>query len=112
MVQDRIRHAAARVLAPVAAFVAVLSPLGQAGAVRAQSPIAEVICDSPDRMRERLERRIGASPQAAGLRGPDELVELWTDARGDWTMVITYAEGRSCIVAMGEDWQSYHKDPA
>ena len=57
MVQDRIRHAAARVLAPVAAFVAVLSPLGQAGAVRAQSPIAEVICDSPDRMRERLERR-------------------------------------------------------
>ncbi|MAC82204.1 MAG: hypothetical protein CML66_29610 [Rhodobacteraceae bacterium] len=69
------------------------------------SPLAEVICDSTDRMRDRLEHQFGTRRQAMGLRGPEEVMEVWTDARGDWTMVVTYATGTSCIVAMGEDWQ-------
>ncbi|MCA0922423.1 hypothetical protein [Pseudooceanicola nanhaiensis] len=102
---------AGRAIAPLM-LVSLTVMSGVPGLLHAQSPIAEVICDSPDRMRDRLERRNGAAPRAIGLRGPDELVELWTDPRGDWTMVITYAEGRSCIVAMGEDWQSFEQDPA
>jgi hypothetical protein len=33
-------------------------------------------------------------------------MEVWTDAHGDWTLVVRYAHGLSCIVAMGEHWQS------
>ncbi|MEO1777376.1 MAG: hypothetical protein AAFU63_01165 [Pseudomonadota bacterium] len=29
-------------------------------------------------------------------------MELWEDADGDWTLIITYASGKRCIVAMGE----------
>lgn len=69
------------------------------------SPLAEVICDSTERMRDKLMHQFGTRQQAIGTRGPEQVMEVWTDARGDWTMVMTYASGRSCIVAMGEDWQ-------
>ncbi|GFE48655.1 hypothetical protein So717_04080 [Roseobacter cerasinus] len=29
-------------------------------------------------------------------------MELWENAEGEWTLIITYADGKRCIVAMGE----------
>ncbi|WP_428926007.1 hypothetical protein [Marinibacterium sp. SX1] len=78
----------------------------------AVSPLAEVVCDETGRMRDKLQRQFGTRQQATGLRGPEQVMELWTDRRGDWTMVVTYATGRSCIVAMGEHWQQLGQDPA
>ncbi|WP_238840608.1 hypothetical protein [Roseobacter cerasinus] len=53
-------------------------------------------------MRHRLETRYRAHRAWAGLRGPDEVMELWENAEGEWTLIITYADGKRCIVAMGE----------
>jgi hypothetical protein len=40
-------------------------------------------------------------------------MELWSSARGDWTLVVSYATGLRCIVAMGEAWDSLAPpDPA
>ncbi|KAA2314338.1 hypothetical protein DL237_04685 [Pseudooceanicola sediminis] len=84
----------------------------------AASPIAEVICDRSPAMRHRLASRLGSHRQAMGLHGPEQVMELWTTPQGDWTMVVTYASGTSCIVAMGEEWQNtlqdgpQKKDPA
>ncbi|MBY6004838.1 hypothetical protein KUV62_13030 [Salipiger bermudensis] len=79
----------------------------------AASPIAEVLCEPAPQMTERLAKRYGATLSSTGLRNPEEVVELWTDAQGDWTMVIAYASGTSCIVAMGEHWaQLAPQDPA
>ena len=34
-------------------------------------------------------------------------MEIWTNPKsGDWTLVQTYVEGNSCIVAMGEYWEN------
>ncbi|MEM8732340.1 MAG: hypothetical protein AAGF79_20715 [Pseudomonadota bacterium] len=76
------------------------------------SPIAEVLCDSTERMRDKLLYQFGTQQLARGVRGPEQVMEVWTDERGDWTLVITYAGGTSCIVAMGEHWQQTLKDPA
>ena len=73
-------------------------------AAPAASPIADVLCEPGPRMTERLTQRHGATLTSTGLRNPEEVVELWTDAQGDWTLVVTYAHGTSCIVAMGEHW--------
>ncbi|WP_068111810.1 hypothetical protein [Tropicimonas marinistellae] len=70
----------------------------------ARSPIADVICAPTDEMREKLLRQFGEVQQGTGLRGPDQVMELWSGASGDWTLVMTYASGQSCIVAMGEHW--------
>jgi predicted methyltransferase len=79
---------------------------GAALPAQASSPIADVICEQTDRMRHKLERQFGTEQIASGLRSPEEVVEIWKGAQGDWAMVIAYASGRSCIVAMGDHWQS------
>ncbi|MBN9888346.1 hypothetical protein I6N89_13595 [Pelagibaca abyssi] len=91
----------------------LLIPLLLPTALPAASPIAEVLCEPGPRMTERLTTRHGATLTSTGLRNPEEVVELWTDAQGDWTMVIAYASGTSCIVAMGEHWATrVPQDPA
>lgn len=74
------------------------------GPAMANSPIADVVCAPSDQMKQRLTQQLGTTRRATGLRSPQEMMEIWTDARGGWTMVLTYASGRSCIVAMGDYW--------
>lgn len=75
--------------------------------------LGEVFCDDTKRVEQSLTQRVGAQRQAQGMRSPDALIELWiVPSSGDWTMVQTYANGTSCIVAMGEYWQPLSEEPA
>ena len=89
-----------------------LLPLLIAGPASAASPIAEVICEPTAALHDKLAHRFGAARAASGIRDPEQVMEVWTDPQGDWTLVVTYATGTSCIVAMGEDWNSTRPDPA
>lgn len=72
----------------------------------ASARLADVICDDRARLENRLTTVQGVSKQGQGLRGPDAVMEVWIDrASGDWALVQSYANGTSCIVAMGEHWQ-------
>ena len=88
-------------LRPLLLSLALALPASQSAAA---SPIADVICEPTDRMTQRLTAQLHSRRQHMGLRGPEQVMEIWTDRRGDWTMVIAYASGQSCIVAMGEAW--------
>ena len=79
------------------------------------SPIAEVICAPSAELTDRLEHQFGESLRAQGLRDPETMLEVWSsDLTGRWTLVMSYASGRSCIVAMGEHWDQIPapQDPA
>lgn len=40
-----------------------------------------------------------------GLAGESRILEVWRAADGaSWTILLTEAEGKSCIVASGETW--------
>ncbi|WP_235865457.1 hypothetical protein [Alloyangia mangrovi] len=96
-----------------AACLAALSGILCGLPAAATSPIAEVICEPSPRMTQRLKRQQGATLASTGLRSPDEVLELWLDPRDNWTMVIAYASGTSCIVAMGAHWSRMQpQDPA
>ncbi|MEX0327321.1 MAG: hypothetical protein AB3N07_01250 [Ruegeria sp.] len=71
---------------------------------QAKSPIADVICEPTGKLYDKLTRQFGAARAATGVRGPEQIMEVWTSKSGSWTMVVTYATGTSCIVAMGDDW--------
>ncbi|MCV6584057.1 MAG: hypothetical protein OIF47_00835 [Marinibacterium sp.] len=88
------------VLATLAAGLVVAST----SPALATSPIAHVICAPTTDLHQRLTRQMGSSRSASGMRGPEQIMEVWTSAAGRWTLVVTYATGTSCIVAMGEDW--------
>ena len=78
----------------------------------ASSQIAEVICDTREAMLMRMERTHGAERQGWGIRGSNALLEIWSiPSTGDWTLVQSYANGWSCIIAMGEGWEML-VDPA
>lgn len=68
--------------------------------------IGEVICDDTTRLQDRLVSSHGLTKRGYGMRGPDALMEVWISPTGeDWSLVQSYADGTSCIVAMGEHWQ-------
>ena len=80
-----------------------LAGVAQAGAAQ----ITDVICDDRARMEKRLKQVVGAEREGRGMRGPDALVEIWIDRRsGDWTLVQSYPNGTSCIVAIGQNWET------
>jgi hypothetical protein len=70
----------------------------------AESPIAEVICAPREQMVERLTVQYRAHLSGMGMRDRDMVMEIWADAEGRWTLVQRYANGQSCILAMGAEW--------
>lgn len=79
----------------------LLPQMGQA----APDPIANLLCAPQAQMKDKLTNQFRSQRAGKGLRSPEQVMELWHDPkRGDWTLVISYATGVSCIVAMGEYW--------
>lgn len=87
-----------------AILASALLSLLVAGPAGAQQ-LDDVHCQATPEMERNLERRFGATRQGAGIRSPDEVMELWSDRGGDWALVARYATGRSCIVAVGAHWE-------
>jgi predicted methyltransferase len=78
----------------------------------ATTPIAEMLCSLRSDMQTRLSVQFRAERSAVGIRDKDSVVEVWTEpGTGNWTMVVTYAAGTSCIVAMGEGWEVLDNAP-
>lgn len=79
----------------------------------AQAQMSDVSCDDSARMTQTLKEVVGAERQGMGLRDPDTMLEVWVTARnGDWVIVQNYANGTSCIVAMGAHWEKSLSNPA
>lgn len=75
--------------------------------------MSDLDCDDSARLTETLTTVLGATRQGIGLRDPDTTLEIWVQARNnDWFVVQSYANGRSCIVAMGEYWEGALTGPA
>ncbi len=80
------------------------------GPARATTPIAEVLCAPRAEIVQRLTRQYHAQLSGNGIRDPESIMEIWSDAQGRWTLVQRNANGTSCILAMGEHWSTV--DPA
>ncbi|WP_397543692.1 hypothetical protein [Roseovarius salis] len=87
--------------------IALAMLIAAGGPASATTPIAEVVCEPTSAMTEKLSRQFGSAPRAWGTRGPEQVMQVWADRSGDWTLVVSYASGTSCIVAMGENWSSH-----
>jgi hypothetical protein len=84
--------------------IGALTLLAAACPAAAAPPIAEVLCEPRARLEARLERQFRAALTGTGLRDAEAVMEIWTDPQGRWTLVQRYANGQSCILAMGADW--------
>ena len=74
------------------------------GPAQAATPIAEVICAPRAELVQRLTHQYRAQLSGNGIRDPESVMEIWSDADGGWTLVQRNANGMSCILAMGDHW--------
>lgn len=91
----------------------LLLPLGLP--VAAQPPLGDVYCDETDAIHRKLTAQFGEVRQGLGVHSPESVMELWAHPdTGAWTLVRTYASGRACVVALGDNWAdlSAPADPA
>ena len=79
--------------------------------VPAPPATAAMVCAKRGEITKRLKQRFGEAPTSVGIVG-ESLLELYTSKRGSFTVVITRANGISCLLVAGESWRKIkEKDP-
>jgi hypothetical protein len=72
------------------------------------SPPAEAarVCGDRAAILKRLEQRHEETPQALGLSSDGAVLEVLVSPEGGWTILLTYPKKPTCVVAIGEAWQT------
>jgi hypothetical protein len=97
----RVSHLTTAVL--VGAFGLTSSALAQPPPQTALAPA----CHSHADLAAMLNQRYSEAPSAVGVQANGHLVEVFASNDGtSWTIVVTRPDGWSCIVAVGEDWET------
>lgn len=66
---------------------------------------AQELCLIRDDAIDNLAKQYGEEIAGRGLSGDGQaMVELLTGQNGNWTIVITDVNGRSCVIGTGEAW--------
>ncbi len=73
----------------------------------AASPaISEQLSAPRDRAVIQLEKQFGEMVSGRGLAANGKrMIELLVSEKGSWTVLVSDANGRSCVMASGENWQ-------
>ncbi len=72
----------------------------------ASSANAEQFCAPRDRAVIQLEKQFGELVSGRGLAvNGKRMIELFVSEKGSWTVLISDPNGRSCVMASGENWQ-------
>ena len=82
------------------ALTAGIGALMIAGTARAES-----ICAEHQKIVDQLTSRYGETRQSLGLASNGSVVEVFASKAGTWTILVTDADGQTCLAAAGEAWQ-------
>lgn len=85
------------------AFTA-LALLG-AGLVSVPAHAAQ-LCGDRGEILKRLEQGHEETRQALGLSADGGVLEILVSPKGGWTMLVTYPKRPTCVIAVGEAWQT------
>lgn len=102
-----LRHLV-RPIGSIGAAVAVaLATLGPAAAAEAS---AVMVCGLRTAITSELHDDYAEQPAALGVTNSGHVMELWTSAaENTWTLIMTLADGTSCIVGAGGDWRTIER---
>ncbi len=67
---------------------------------------AQSNCADRDSVIARLEEGYGERFAGGGLQNSQRIFEIWlSEDKGTWTILMTRADGKSCIMASGTNWR-------
>lgn len=71
-----------------------------------------MICADRDRVVSQLRTRYGESVRSVGLAPQNRIVEVFaSDETGSWTIIVTSADGTTCLMASGRYFESLPLTP-
>lgn len=63
-------------------------------------------CANRDIVVEKLSSKYGEAFTGGGLQNQSHLFEVWmSEEKGTWTILMTRADGSTCIMASGTNWR-------
>ena len=62
-------------------------------------------CGERSELLAQLKEKFAEKPSGVGITGNGTVVELTTSTTGSWTLLLSFADGRSCLMAAGENWE-------
>ncbi|WP_428672210.1 hypothetical protein [Roseibium sp.] len=66
---------------------------------------AQTVCADRGDLVNNLTNRYGEAFAGGGLQSEEQIVEVWfSEEKGTWTVLMTRADGKSCIMASGTNW--------
>jgi hypothetical protein len=90
---------------PMAALLGAVV-FGSATGSAAGGPADAVrICGERDVLLQQFAMEHDEKPQALGLGADGGVIEVLVSPEGGWTMLVTYPQRPTCVVAMGEAWE-------
>ena len=62
-------------------------------------------CAPREQVVARLAEKYTEQQRGLGLAQGSHVVELFVSEGGSWTVLLSFPEGHSCLIAAGENWQ-------
>ena len=91
---------------PIGSGAGALLLLGGCAVVSGSAAAAPMMCGDRDQILARLQQRHDESPTALGLSSDGGVLEVLVSPAGGWTILITYPKRPTCVLAVGEAWQT------
>ncbi|MEM9060654.1 MAG: hypothetical protein AAGD13_09345 [Pseudomonadota bacterium] len=67
---------------------------------------AQMVCGARGEIIKQLEKKYGETRRSLGLQQGRGVVEIYASAKtGSWTILVTDARGKSCLMAAGEAFE-------
>ena len=66
---------------------------------------AQSACGNRTDILSELAKYYSERPQAMGLSADGKVVEVLASSTGNWTILVNYPGGQTCVVAVGENWE-------
>jgi hypothetical protein len=70
------------------------------------APASRPVCGDRQEILKRLEERHQETRQALGLSADGGVLEVLVSPEGSWTILVTYPKRPTCVVAVGQAWQT------
>ena len=101
----RLGRLVAQLAGPIA-FTAMVLAGASLVSDPANAETARPVCGERIEILKRLEQRHDETPQALGLSADGGVLEILVSPEGGWTILVTYPKRPTCVVAVGQAWQT------
>lgn len=87
-------------------LIGVAYAVAMTSVAHAQGAAETSVCGTRTDVVKKLAAKFGELQQGAGLINKNRVLELWlSEETGSWTILMTRADGKTCIMAAGEHWK-------